>query len=287
MRLPLKEISRDFFPELLKQIPDQPKRLWSVGVLPKKENKMLCVVGSRSYSPYGKEICEELISGLSGFPITIVSGLALGIDSIAHLSALKSKLQTIAVPGSGLSEEVLYPRSNLGLARKIIESDGGLISEFEPNFKATQWSFPQRNRIMAGMSHAVLVIEANLKSGTLITSKLATDYNRDVLTVPGSVFSKLSEGPHMLLRIGAALIRKSEDILEALHIDVPQEKIREKVYEDCSPEERKILEILENPRNRDEIIRISGLSSSETNTILALLEIKGVIKESMGEIHKI
>lgn len=285
MKVPLKEISRDRFPELLKQIPDPPKQLWSIGELPKNENKILCVVGSRAYSPYGKEVCEGLIEGIAGFPITIVSGLALGIDSVAHTSALKASLQTVAVPGSGLSEKVLYPRSNIGLARKIIESGGGLLSEFEPEFRATTWSFPQRNRIMAGMSDAVLVIEAGLKSGTLITSRLATDYNRDVLTVPGSIFSKLSEGPHMLLRLGATLIRTSEDILEALHIDIPKEKIREKVYEDCSPEERKILELLQNPQGRDDLIRISGFSSSETNSILAVLELKGLIKESMGEIH--
>lgn len=285
MKVPLQEISRDHFPSLLKQIPDPPKQLWSIGTLPKEDNKILCIVGSRSYSPYGKEICEELIEGLTGLPITIVSGLALGIDTIAHASALKAKLQTIAVPGSGLGEKVLYPRSNIGLARKIIESDGGLLSDFEPEFRATTWSFPQRNRIMAGMSHAVLVIEAGLKSGTLITSRLATDYNRDVLTVPGSIFSKLSEGPHMLLRLGATLIRNSEDILEALHLEVPKEKIKEKVYEDCSPEELKILELLTNPCEKNDLIRRSGFSPSETNSILAVLELKGLIKESMGEIH--
>lgn len=285
MKSSIKEIERKDFPELLIEIPDPPKRLWGIGTLPISSHKFLCVVGSRSYSPYGKEVCESLITGLAGFPITIISGLALGIDSIAHASALRAGLQTIAVPGSGLSENVLYPRSNLGLARKIVEKGGGLISEFEPDFKATTWSFPQRNRIMAGMSHATLVIEAGIQSGTLITSRLATDYNRDVLTVPGSIFGKLSEGPHMLLRLGATLIRTSEDILEALHIEVPKEKVREKVYEDCSLEEKKIIELLKNPRERNEIMRLSGFSPSETNAILAVLELKGLIKESLGEIH--
>lgn len=287
MRHNLEEISKSEFPELLKQIPDPPKRLWYTGEKPVDGNILLCVVGSRSYSPYGKEVCETLISELRGQPITIISGLALGIDSIAHTSALSAGLQTIAVPGSGLNSNVLYPRSNLGLARNILESGGGLISEFEPNFKATPWSFPQRNRIMAGMSQAILVIEAGIKSGTLITARLASDYNREVLTVPGSIFSKQSEGPHQLIRLGATPIRKVEDILEALHLEVPQERIKEAVYKDCSPEEIKMLTLLEHPCERDGLLKKSGLTISEINSLLAILELKGLIREFMGEIHRL
>src|SRR5574344_927429 len=196
-------LENENIPEMLREIPDCPDKLYIKGKLPSQDSKLLCVVGSRKYTSYGKDVCEKLISGLRGYDITIVSGLALGIDSIAHKTALDSGLKTIAVPGSGLDESVLYPSTHKQLAEKILENGGALISEFEPNFRATPYSFPQRNRIMAGISHAVLVIEAETKSGTLITSKFATEYNRDVLTVPGSIFSKNSEGPNMLIRLGA------------------------------------------------------------------------------------
>lgn len=285
MEYRIEEVPHKEFPELLKQIHNPPRKLWKVGNLPDKTHKILCVVGSRSYTPYGKEVCESLLEGLRGYPITIVSGLALGIDSIAHTSALKIGLQTIAVPGSGLDSKVLYPKTNIGLARKILENGGGLLSEFEPHFTATPWSFPQRNRIMAGMSHAVLVIEADIQSGTLITSRLASDYNRDVFTVPGSIFGKLSAGPHMLIRLGATLIRNSEDILESLGFEISQEVKREKVFDDCSPEEKNILSIIETSHERDEIIRKSGLTPAEANSLLTVLELKGLTREFMGEIH--
>jgi DNA processing protein len=221
------------------------------------------------------------------FRSVIVSGLAIGTDSIAHNSALEAGLKTIAVPGSGLDESVLYPPSNKELAKKILKSGGCLISEYEPKFRATTWSFPQRNRIMAGMSHAVLVIEAEIKSGTLITSKLATEYNRDVMTVPGSVFSSTSEGPHMLLRLGATPIRTSADILEALGFEsAEKEKLSfEERYKDCSEDELKIIKILANPTPRDEVVRSLKIPISQANTMISLLELKGHITEMLGEIR--
>lgn len=275
------------FPELLKEIPDAPKRLFSAGTLPPAENKILCIVGSRKYSEYGKEVCEKLISELSGFPITILSGLALGIDSIAHKSALKNKLQTVAVPGSGLGQKVLYPSSHLHLAQEIIESGGALVSEFENDFKPTQWSFPQRNRIMAGMSHAVLVIEAEIKSGTLITSRLATEYNRDVFTIPGSIFSKNSEGPHMLIKLGAIPVTSGVDILKVFGFNTETQKsnLYDILYKNLSEDEKMIVELLHNPMSRDDLIRKSGMQASTINMILTAMEIKGLILESMGEIR--
>src|SRR3989344_3312525 len=188
MSYTIRELQKGEFPPLLDEIPDPPKKLNCAGNLPYPENKILCIVGARKFTSYGKEACEELIKGLRGYPITIVSGLALGTDSIAHRAALANNLQTVAIPGSGLNPDILYPRSHLRLAEEIIENGGGLLSEFDDDFRATLWSFPQRNRIMAGISHAVFVIEAEIKSGTLITSRLATEYNRDVLTLPGSIF---------------------------------------------------------------------------------------------------
>jgi DNA processing protein len=281
----IKILKGEELPEMLREIPDCPEKLFVQGNLPNPETKLLCVVGSRKYTQYGKDVCEKLIAGLRGYDITIVSGLALGIDGIAHRSALDAGLKTIAIPGSGLDESVLYPSSHKNLAQKILETGGALISEFEPKFHATPYSFPQRNRIMAGMSHAVLVIEAEIKSGTLITSKFATEYNRDVLTVPGSIFSKNSEGPNMLIRLGATPIRKSEDILEALgfKIDETPQNLELK-YSDCSPEEMLVIKILSEPKTKDDLIREMKMPTAKVCTIISIMEIKGLIVESMGEI---
>ncbi|MFA7216731.1 MAG: DNA-processing protein DprA [Candidatus Paceibacterota bacterium] len=280
----IRDLNKKDFPKLLKEIPDPPKKMRIVGDFPKTE-KYLCIVGSRKYSEYGKSVCEKLIEGLRGYPITIVSGLAIGVDSIAHTSAIKNNIKTIAVPGSGLSENVLYPSTNKYLAHKIVDEGGALISEFEDDFIATPWSFPQRNRIMAGMSHATLIIEAELKSGTLITSKYAIDYNRDVFTIPHSIFSKTSEGPHMLLRLGATPITRSSDIITALGLRELEKIYSEKDYSKCSTDEKELIDVIREPMTRDEIIRALGKPVYITQTILATMEIKGLIKEEMGQIR--
>lgn len=290
----VKKLDSKDWPPLIAEINQKPKELFYVGSIPSWQNKMLCIVGARKNSNYGREVTESLILGLRGFPITIVSGLAFGIDSISHRSAIKAGLKTIAVPGSGLNKEVLYPRSHLNLAEEIINQGGTLLSEFEPSFGATNWSFPQRNRIMAGISDAVLVVEAEQKSGTLITSRLAIEYNRDVLTIPGNIFSPQSEGPHMLLRLGATPIRNSDDILEALHLESKSNSqietaTDEAKYFDCSEKEMLIVEFLREPKEKDVILRqmkeLHNMEISETQTLLTLLELKGLIDEKMGEIH--
>lgn len=284
---PIRAISQKEFPSRLLEIPDAPQKLFVRGALPPEDFKWLCVVGARRYTSYGKEICERLIGGLSGFPVTIVSGLALGIDGIAHKAALGAGLSTVAVPGSGLSEQVLYPRNHVGLSLEILKKGGALISEFEPNFEPAPWSFPQRNRIMAGLSDAVLVIEAELKSGTLITSRLATDYDRDVFAVPGSVFSSTSEGPHMLIRLGAVAVTSLDDLKLALGFEAEKDssQAKAKMHKDCSSEELSVIKILKSPRNRDELIAETGLPISKANILLTSMELKGLIKEVMGEIR--
>ena len=286
MQSPLRNLSKKEFPKRLLEIADPPERLYIRGKLPPEEYKYLAVVGSRKYSEYGKEAVEKLIQGLRGYPVVVVSGLALGIDSIAHRAALNAGLATLAVPGSGLDPKVLYPASHAALAEKIVSAGGALLSEFEPNFKPTAYSFPQRNRIMAGLSDAVLVVEAELKSGTLITSKYATEYNRDVFTIPGSIFSKTSAGPHMLIRLGATPITSSTELLEALGFSLTEPStLNPDSYNDCSPDEKKVIALLQNPTPRDELLRSLGMSAREANTLLSVMEIKGLIKESMGEIH--
>lgn len=287
----IKKLEQKDFPSLLKEIPDAPKQLFVRGVLPNKDTKLLCVVGSRKYSNYGKDVCEELISGLSGYNITIVSGLALGMDSIAHKSAIKAGLKTIAIPGSGLNDNVLYPASNYGLAQDILKNSGTLVSEFEPDFKATLWSFPKRNRIMAGMSHATLIIEAGERSGTLITSRLALDYNRDVFVVPNSVFAQGSVGSNRLIRQGAMPVTSSKDILNELGFELEKDNIdggpTSINVNNCTTEEKEILDLLNNPLSRDELIRTLNIGTSKANQLLTIMEIKGLIKEELGMIRKI
>jgi len=275
------------FPKRLLEIPHVPEKLYIEGEFPQEEDvKFLAVVGSRKHTNYGKDACEKLIAGLKGYPIVIVSGLALGIDAIAHKAALENGLRTIAIPGSGLDRSIIHPQTNAELADRIVRNDGCLISEYEPTFRATQWSFPQRNRIMAGMCSAVLVIEAEEKSGTLITARMATDYNRDVLALPGSIFSKSSNGTNMLIRMGATPIRHTNDLLEALGFEVKEDQQAKTDDADLTKEEKKMLDLLDEPMHKDELIRQSGFPTVEANIILSMMEIKGLIKEEMGEIRK-
>lgn len=287
MSYEIRKLNADDFLDELNEIPESPRTLYCAGTLPDPDLIRLVVVGSRKHTPYGKEVCRTLIQGLRGYPICIVSGLALGIDTIAHTTALDVGLPTIAIPGSGLSEKVLYPASNRGLAQRIIESGSCLLSEFEPEFKATVWSFPQRNRIMAGISKAVLIIEAEEKSGTLITARLATEYNRDVLAVPGSIFSECSRGTHMLLRLGATPIRDSADIIEALGLTQNETPIQNRIaFASLSTEEKMILSLLEQPLSRDVLLAQSKMNFSQFTALLSVMEIKGLIREFMGEVHK-
>ncbi|MFC1615003.1 DNA-processing protein DprA [Patescibacteria group bacterium] len=285
MQNDIKILNKKEIPSQLLEIPEPPEKLYVRGELPNKESKLLCVVGSRKYSNYGKDVCEELIKGLAGYDITIVSGLALGIDAIAHKAALKAGLKTIAVPGSGISDDVLYPATNQPLAREILTHGGVLLSEFEPDFRATVWGFPKRNRIMSGLCDAVLIIEAGERSGTLITARLALDYNRDVLVVPNSVFSEHAKGSNALMRRGATPITSSTDLLLELGFDqsVPGLAWDRK---DLSENEQKVINLLAEPISRDEIIRELDMNISEANILLSAMEIKGLIKESLGLLRK-
>jgi len=274
------------FPALLKQIPDPPELLYMEGELPPENAIYLAVVGARRFTTYGKEACEKIISGLNNKnrQIVIVSGLAIGIDGIAHKAALKSGLKTIAIPGSGLDDKVLHPHSNLKLSKEIKESGGCLLSELDWEMPAGVHTFPSRNRIIAGMSHAVLVIEAAEKSGTLITADLATQYNRDVFAVPGSIFSQNSTGTNRLIKAGAALITSAEDIFDAFGL--PKEKENLKLNLDFTPVEEKIYSLLVEPIEKDELVRKSGLPPAQANATISMMILNGLIKQSGGEIFR-
>jgi len=288
MKYEIKNLPKEYWPEGLNEIPQPPENLWIVGDMPDTEDLVyLSVVGSRKFTSYGREVCEKLITGLKGYPVAIVSGLAMGIDAIAHKKALEVGLRTLVFPGSGLSPEAMYPKTNAKLAEEIVASGGCLISEFDPDFKATLWGFTKRNRIMAGISKAVLIIEAAQKSGTLITARLATEYNKDVLVVPGSIFSPNSQGTNMLLRLGATPITCIEDLLEALGFKREQdEEKQKKLFEDLSDDEKKVLNILHEPMPRDELTRALKMPIQNANSLLSVMEIKGLIKEEMGELRR-
>ncbi len=287
MDYPIDAIPLDDLPLRFREIPQPPEKIWIRGKLPDLERPTLTVVGARKHSEYGRAACEHLLRGLAGTDIIIVSGLAIGIDSIAHDCALRAGLTTIAVPGSGLDDRVLYPRQNVALAKRILVSGGSLISEFPPEFRATNWSFPQRNRIMAGLSHAVLIVEAAPRSGTLITARLATDYNRDVLAVPGDIFSELSRGPNTLIEQGATPISSSEDILRTFGIETAEHSTPTIADDTLPKEERDILSLLATPKEKEVLVNEIGLPASAVHVLLMRLEIAGYIIDESNIIRRI
>ena len=282
MNFPINELPAAEFPKGLLEIPQPPKQLNYRGQLPSPTLKLLTIVGSRKYTSYGKQVVDELVVGLQGYRVGIVSGLALGIDSLAHEAALKNNLYTLAIPGSGLDDSVLYPARHKSLARNILEAGGGLLSEFEPTMPAADWTFPTRNRLVAGISHATLLIEAAEKSGTLITARLATDYNRDLLVVPGSIFSKTHVGIHQFLKLGATPVTCSEDILEVLNIDTSTQPSLTVAPPALTPEEQHVLAALHEPLTRDELIRALQLPTEKATQLLMLMELSGHIVQAAG-----
>jgi len=288
----IRELPKNEWPAQLLEIPQPPKRLWLRGVLPVEGTKLLTVVGSRAMTRYGQEACQKLITGLAGYPISIVSGLALGVDTCAHKAALAAGLHTLVLPGSGLGDEVLYPRSNRAFAKEILVAGGGMLAEYPPETPSHVRYFPERNRLMVGICDAVLVIEAGEKSGTLITARLASEYNRDLLCIPHRIGDPHSFGPHLFIRLGAALICEPLHILEALGIP-PRETSSLVAPTDLEDIELAIWTILEEPKTRDEILRgacgAAGLSAQagETLTALVALELRGFIREEFGAWHRI
>lgn len=285
MEFNLKILAGEKIPEALREIPQPPKKLYLWGNLPAKDTVCLAVVGSRKATTYGKDVVRKLITGLKGYPIAIVSGLAVGIDALSHEAALEVGLFVVAFPGSGISESSLSYNPNIKLMKKIISTGGCLISEFEPETKAAYYTFPMRNRLVAGLSKATLIIEAQEKSGTLITARMALDYNKEVLAVPGPISSEFSKGTNRLIRQGATPITCSDDILEALGFKVDKESKQRSLFEDALPQEKTILKMLTESMPRDELIRAMKMPTGVANATLSVMEIKGLIKEELGEIR--
>lgn len=283
------EISDKNFPAELKKIPGAPKVIYYKGKLLPDE---LCfaVIGTRRYSNYGKEAALKISGELANSGITIVSGLAPGIDTFAHLSAVNNNKRTIAVLGTGLDEKSIYPKENIPLARKILECGGCLISEYPPGTEGNRFTFPKRNRIISGLSIGILVIEAKEKSGSLITANYAAKQHKKIYAVPGSIYSLNSKGTNILIKRGAKLADSASDILNDLNIS---KKItgdfmaRPKI----SAEEKRVVDLLSSePLYLDKIIENVKLSPAKTLSLITTLEMKGIIKNIGGNtfrIHKI
>ncbi|MBF0396122.1 MAG: DNA-protecting protein DprA [Desulfobacterales bacterium] len=269
------------YPKLLLEIPDPPSFLYVYGNID-SSIKNIAIVGSRSATNYGISATKRLCSELVDFGITIVSGLAKGIDTAAHIGTLSAKGKTIAVLGSGLLR--VYPEENISLFHKIAEN-GAVISEFSLTESPNKYNFPLRNRIISGVSLGTVVVEAAQKSGSLITAKLALDQNREVFAVPGQVDSFKSFGTHNLIKQGAKLVVTAQDIIDEISniIDVksPVQKNRPL---DISEEELHILDSIEIvPIHIDEIVRKTGIEVSKISSILLMLELKGIVKQLQGK----
>ena len=273
---------------MLNEISSPPPHMDFAGRFPDKKDKYLCVVGSRHNSVYGEDVTRKLIAGLKGYPITIVSGLAVGIDSIAHEAALENGLNTICFPGSGLSLSVLYPAVKRDLALRIVESGGALYSQFGMNQLGDKWTFPNRNRTMAGASHATLIIEAAEKSGSLITTSHAREFGREVFAVPGSIISDLSYGPHSLIRDGATPVYSAEDILQGLGFQVIRTDGMISALPNYSemklePDQRTIIDHLRIEKlSSTGLIDKTGFTATKLNLVISELELLGLVKDANG-----
>ncbi len=265
------------YPSRLKEIYDYPPVLYVRGSLLSEDEWCLAVVGTRRATVYGRQVTEEIIADLAQSRITIVSGLAKGIDSIAHQSALDAGGRSIAVFACGL--DIVYPAENANLARRIMQQ-GALISEYPLATRPKAENFPRRNRIMSGLSLGVLVVEAGETSGAIITARLALEQNREVFAIPGSVLSPASNGTNHLIQEGAKLVRNYTDILEELNLTAVAHQIELKEVMPPSDTESLLLKQLSaEPTHIDEVCRASGLPVSTVSSTLAMMELKGLVKQ--------
>ena len=265
------------YPSRLKEIYDYPPVLYVRGKLPADDEPCLAIVGTRRPTVYGRQVTEEIVADLARSSITIISGLARGIDSVAHRTALDAGGKTVAVFGSGL--DIVYPGENAKLAQAIAEH-GALVSEYPLGVKPKAENFPLRNRIMSGLSLGVLVVEAGERSGALITAQQAMEQNREVFAVPGSILSPASQGTNRLIQEGAKLVRNHTDILEELNLTIVVQQAEIKEFSPANEVESAILKQLgPEPNHIDEICRRSGLTMSEVSSTLAMLELKGIARQ--------
>lgn len=272
------------YPAILKKIAEAPEALFVRGEIFAKE-KCFAIVGTRRCTAYGREIAKEIAQDLAQAGLTIVSGFAAGIDTAAHWGAVEISKRTIAVLGTGLDEKSIYPRANLKLGQKILKTEGALISEYPPGTSGSKFTFPQRNRIISGLSLGVLVVEAPGKSGALITANWAKQQERKIFAVPGSVHSINSKGPHLLIKQGAKLVETANDILAELKLPKTAKKRGQTPLSE-NEEEKLILKVLkEGALPIDKIIEKSGLNPGLAISTLTIMESKAIVKNLGGNTY--
>lgn len=262
-----------------------PKEIYLRGnkdILTSATTKFITIVGSRKLTGYGAYSIQKIVQGLRGYDVCIISGLALGADAEAHKQALEAGIPTIAIPGSGLGSDVLYPRINLRLAEQILLSDGLLISEYDEHVRATNYSFPARNRLMAALSDLVIIVEAEIQSGSMITARLGLDYHGSVGAVPGPIDSPMSAGPNELLRSGATVIRSADDILLELGIIKHQNNPPTLTL---SVHEQTVYDAMSEPQTKYELIEHLG-TDPHIMAAITTLEIKGLLVEKLGKLYR-
>lgn len=276
------------YPRRLRNCYDAPLMLYYKGCTPLNQTKIVGIVGTRNATDYGKAVTRELIGGLVRHEVLIVSGLAYGIDGCAHRSALESGLSTVGVLGHGL--DMVYPWAHRPLAGRMVQS-GGLLSEFMSQTRPDRNNFPKRNRIIAGLCDALVVVEAGSKGGALITADIANSYNRDVFAVPGRVTDPFSEGTNLLIRTNrASLIQKPEDIEYLMGWDEkvqPAGGLQRKIFPDLSPEEEVIVGIIREAGKAgiDDVCIRAGLPMSRVSASLLHLEFEGIVNCMPGKVY--
>lgn len=279
------------YPRRLLNCYDSPTLLFYKGTADLNASKVLAIVGTRSNTEYGKQFTEKLIKDLSEQEILIISGLAHGIDALAHKAALKNGLATVGVVGHGLDK--VYPLENTGLAKDIVKEGGGILTEFFSGTKPDKHNFPLRNRIVAGLSDATVVVETNIKGGSMITAKLADAYNRDVFAVPGRTTDKASSGCNHLVKYNKAiLLTDADELLDVLGwAERKKEKARQQkeLFIELSAEEKQIVQLLQEKEmvHIDEINLRSGLSSSAAAAAILNLELQNVVASLPGKMYKL
>jgi len=270
------------YPKLLKEIYDSPALLYVKGDLLRLEDEFcLAVVGTRKLSSYGRQVTSVITRDLAQAGLSITSGLALGIDALAHKAALEAQGKTIAVLGCGLDR--VYPVANQKLAQDMLTKRGAIVSEFPLGTPPLKHHFPFRNRIISGLSLGVLVIEAAEISGALITARSALEQNREVFAVPGNIYSPTSVGPNNLIKMGAKLVTSAQDILEELNLTKAYQFIETKKIVPDTKEEAKILEALgSEPIHIDDLVKATELPTSTVSSTLTMMEMKGKVKNLGG-----
>ena len=278
-------INDNDYPENLKDLDGMPYVLYIKGTLKKSDSRSVAIVGTRMMTSYGREVAQKFAGELATLGITIISGLALGIDAEAQRAAIAAGGRTIAVLASGL--DIISPLTNKALALEFIKSQGAVVSEYPLNHQPFPSDFPVRDRLISAMAKAVIVIEGRMKSGTFYTVKAALEQGRPVFAVPGPITSPASEGPNYLIQNGAKLLTSAKDVLDELHLQLKVDPVATEKVMPGGPIEINIIEILERePLHLDELVRISGIATSEVSARLTIMEMKGLVRNMGGGVYR-